>query len=149
MILPLRVLGRASANWILSGVAMGPISLRTWSHQVFLQFVASPDAGFQGDEGVDALPLISWGMPHDRGLGHLGMADQGALHLGGADAVAGDVDDVVDAAHEPVVAVLISPGAVAGEVHARELDEVGLLEAVVVSDRSSRIMPGQGFLITS
>ncbi len=29
MILPERVLGRAGAHWITSGVAVGPISLRT------------------------------------------------------------------------------------------------------------------------
>ena len=30
MILPERVLGSPGANWILSGEAMAPISLRTW-----------------------------------------------------------------------------------------------------------------------
>ncbi len=30
MILPDRVLGRPGANWIRSGEAIGPISLRTW-----------------------------------------------------------------------------------------------------------------------
>ena len=30
MILPERVLGRESAHWMASGVAMGPISFRTW-----------------------------------------------------------------------------------------------------------------------
>ncbi len=29
MILPLRVLGRPGAHWITSGVAIGPISVRT------------------------------------------------------------------------------------------------------------------------
>ena len=31
MILPERVFGSAGAQWITSGAAMGPISLRTWS----------------------------------------------------------------------------------------------------------------------
>src|SRR3954451_2259847 len=35
MILPERVLGRPGANWITSGEAIGPISLRTWATSSF------------------------------------------------------------------------------------------------------------------
>jgi hypothetical protein len=41
---------------------------------------------------------------------------QRALDLGGAQAVAGDVEHVIDAAGDPVVAILVAAGAVAGEV---------------------------------
>jgi hypothetical protein len=40
-----------------------------------------------------------------RGLGHLWVRDQRAFDLGGAHAVAGDVDHVVDPAGDPVIAV--------------------------------------------
>ena len=63
---------------------------------------------------------MSCGMGDDGGLATFRMADQRALDLGRADAVAGDVDHVVDAAHEPVIAVLVAPAAVAGEVHVRD-----------------------------
>ena len=51
-----------------------------------------------------------------RCLGDRGMVDQRRFDLGGGDAMAGDVHDVVDAAHEPEVAVLVDARAVAGEV---------------------------------
>ena len=52
MILPDRVFGSAGANWILSGTAMGPISLRTWFASSFSQLVALFDAVFQRHERV-------------------------------------------------------------------------------------------------
>jgi hypothetical protein len=53
-----------------------------------------------------ALELV--GAAHGGGLGDRdGVRDQRALDLGGADAVAGDVQHVVDAAHDPEVAVLV------------------------------------------
>ena len=53
-------------------------------------------------------PLMSCGIADDGGLGHLRVADQGALDLGGADAMARDVDHVVDPAGDPVVAVRVA-----------------------------------------
>jgi len=43
MILPERVLGSPGANWIRSGEAIGPISLRTQSRSSFLS-ASSPDS---------------------------------------------------------------------------------------------------------
>ncbi len=53
-------------------------------------------------------------------LGHGRVADQRALDLGGAQAVARDLDHVVDAPDDPEVAVLIALGRVAGGVLAGE-----------------------------
>jgi hypothetical protein len=47
--------------------------------------------------------------------------------------MAGDVDDVVDAAGDPVIAIGIAPAAVAGEVLALVGREIGLLETDVVA----------------
>ncbi len=55
MILPERVLGRPGAQWITSGVAMGPISLRTWATSSFFSASVYSSPGVQGDVGVDAL----------------------------------------------------------------------------------------------
>src|SRR5262249_21782377 len=68
-----------------------------------------------------------------RSLGDGRVRDERALDLGGTDAMTGDVQDVVDAAHDPVVAVLVAPRAVAGEVAARDIAEVLLPEALVVA----------------
>ena len=46
--------------------------------------------------------------------------------------MARDVDDVVGAAHDPEIAVLVENAGVAGQVIAGEAGEVGLLEALVV-----------------
>jgi hypothetical protein len=53
-----------------------------------------------------------------RRLGHGGVEDQSALHLGGAHAVARDVDHIVHAAGDPVIPFPIAAGAVAGGVFA-------------------------------
>src|SRR3546814_10635705 len=45
--------------------------------------------------------------------------DQCAFHFGGADAVAGDVDHVINAPGDPVIAVSVAAAAIAGEIHAR------------------------------
>ena len=61
------------------------------------------------------------------------MADQRAFHLGRADTVAGDVHDVVNAAHQPVIAIRIGPAAVTREIDVRIHREVGVDESVVVA----------------
>src|SRR5207253_3222218 len=66
-------------------------------------------------------------------LGHARMRDERALDLHRAETVAGDVHDVVDAAHHPEVAVLVAACAVAGEVHAGNLAPVLLDVALVVA----------------
>ena len=71
------------------------------------------------------------------------MGDEGGLDFHGAEAVAADVDDVVDAAHEPEVAVFVAAGAVAGEVGAGDLGEVGFDETFVVAvDGAGHGWPG-------
>jgi hypothetical protein len=81
------------------------------------------------------------------GLGDGVVQDQGALDLGGAHPVARDVDDVVDPAGDPVIAVLVPAAAVAGEILARIGGEIGLEEAFV-SPQTPRIWPGQLSVMT-
>src|SRR5262249_22010769 len=60
-------------------------------------------------------------------------------------AVAGDVDDVVDAAGDPVIAVSVAAAAVAGEVLVRIGREIGFLEALVIAiDRAHLAGPAIG-----
>ena len=116
MILPLRVLGRESVKRIWSGLARLPICLPTQADQFLLEFVGRLTAGFQRDERGDALALDLVGHRTHGRLGDRVVGDQGALDLGGPQAVAGDVDHVVDSAHDPEVAIVVAAGAVAGEV---------------------------------
>ena len=124
MILPLRVLGRESVKRMSSGRARAPISLTTWARSSWRSASLGGLARLERDEGGDRLALQVVGLADDGGLGHLGVADQGALDLHRREPVAGDVQDVVDAAHDPVVAVLVAAGAVAGEVAAGDLAPV-------------------------
>ncbi len=94
---------------------------------------------------MDALALDLVGDADHGGLGHGGVGDQGALDLRRAQAVAGDVDDIVDAAHEPDVALLVHPGAVPGGVDPGELGEIGLAEAVRIAiNPAHQARPGVG-----
>src|SRR3546814_468203 len=113
-------------------------------HQLLAQLLALLFAGHQGYVGVDALALDVVRETDHRGLGHLWVQHQRAFHLGGADAVAADVDHVVDAASNPVVAVGVAAAAVAAEVHARIGLEVGVDEALVVAMHGAHLAgPGK------
>ena len=68
MILPERVFGRPGANWITSGVAIGPISWRTQCDQFLAQMFARLDAVHQRHIGVDALALDVVRIADDGGL---------------------------------------------------------------------------------
>ena len=106
MILPLRVLGSASVKRISSGWASAPISLRDPVDQLLLQRVRSACGPLASvTNAAMPWPFISCGMPTHRGLGDRGVGDQRAFDLHRAQAVAGDVEHVVDAAHDPEVAV--------------------------------------------
>ena len=80
----------------------------------------------------------------DGGLGHLVVAHEGALHLCGADAMAGDIHHVIHAAEQPVIAVGIHAAAVAGEIHVLVRGEIGVHEALVVAPgRAHDARPGR------
>ncbi len=70
------------------------------------------------------------------------MRDEGALDLGCAHAMTRHVQDIVDAAGDPVVTVLVAPRAVAREILAGELTEVGVEEALMIAvDRAHLSRP--------
>ena len=67
------------------------------------------------------------------------MADQRAFDFGGAHAVARDIDHIVDAARDPVIAVLVAAAAVSGEIFAAVGAEIGQLEAFVIAIDRARL----------
>ena len=129
--------------WITSGAANAPIAWRTCSLSAPCELPprrrrrARPAVSTH--VGVDALALDRVREADHRRLGHRLVRHERALDLGGAEPVPGHVQHVVDAAGDPVVAVLVAPAAVAGEVVARVLREVGLLEALVVAAHRARL----------
>ena len=90
-----------------------------------------PAAG--NDEAEDRLAGDRVGLADDRRLGDALVADERALDLGRADAVAGDVHHVVDAPKQPVVALVVALAAVADEVLAGVAAPVGFLVALGIA----------------
>src|SRR5262249_8256607 len=88
---------------------------------------------FQGYEGRDRLPFNFVRSADDGCFRHLWMRHQRRFHFHGAQAMAGDVDDIVNAPHDPEIPVLIFAGPVAGEVNARYVRPVLLHIAIRVS----------------
>ena len=115
---------------------MGPMTVLTWVTSSFFNASLFVDPRLQRDKGIDSLSLDLMRISDDRRLGDRRVRHQGALDLGGSDPVTGDIDDVVDSAHEPVVAVRIFPGPVPGEIDAREDGEIRFLESLPVLDHS-------------
>src|SRR4051794_19127270 len=110
--------------------------------ELLAQILGWLDAGHQGHIGVDALALDVVREANHGGLRNLLVRHQRAFDFGGTHAVAGDVDDVVDAPGDPVITVGIAPAAVAGEVLALVGREISLLEAGVVAiDRAHLARP--------
>ena len=92
-----------------------------------------------------AWPVVASFAPTTAASATAGWLDQRVLDLGGRDAVARDVHDVVDPAQQPEVAVLVALGAVAGEVAAGEARPVRLPVALVVAvDAAQHAGPGLG-----
>ena len=135
MILPLRVLGRPGAHWITSGVAIGPISLRTCLTSSLRSSSVASTPVLKRDVGVDALTLDVVRESHHRRFADRRVADQGALDFGRSHPVAGNVDHVVHSAQQPVVAVLVLAASVAREIQSFVGAEVRLDEPVVVAPR--------------
>src|SRR3546814_17361877 len=59
--------------------------------------------------------------------------DQCDYHFGGADAVAGDVDHVINAPGDPVIAVSVAAAAIAGEIHAGVGAEIGIDKELMIA----------------
>src|SRR5205807_2163655 len=67
-----------------------------------------------------------------RAFRHVGVAGEHFLHGAGRQSVAGHVDDVIDAGHDPDIAVVIDEAGVARQVVAGVAAEVALTVTVVV-----------------
>ena len=109
MILPERVFGRLSPKRMSFGLAIGPISLPTQSRSSFAIFSASAPVGprlLQHDERAHGLAGHVVGTADHRRLGDQRIRHQRRLDFHRAEPVPGDVQHVVDAAHDREVAGL-------------------------------------------
>ncbi len=78
------------------------------------------------------------GTPDDGGFGHTGVADESAFDFGGADSVAGDIEDIVDTTDDPEVSVFVLTAAVAGEVGPFDLAPIGFLEPLGIAPQAAK-----------
>ena len=106
--------------------------------QGFLEFGACLGGAFEGDEGGEGLAFERIGFADDGGFGHVFVANQGAFDFGGADAVAGDVENVVNASHNPEIAVFILAATVAGKVAAGDFAPIGLAESLGIAPDAAK-----------
>jgi hypothetical protein len=130
-ILPERVFGSRGTTMASLKAATGPILSRT-----------SATSSFSISAAMRVTPAFSTTKPQAPALQLVGDADHGAfgdvrmggehlLHAAGRQAVAGDVDDVVGAAHDVEIAVLVDEAGIGGLVVAGEVGEVAFAEALV------------------
>ena len=126
-ILPERVFGRRLTVMASLNAATGPILSRTSCDAFLLDLGGrAVDAGLQHDEAARHLALQLVLDAEHRAFGDVLVRGQHLLHAAGRKPVAGDVDDVVGAAHHVDVAVLVDEAGVRGLVVAGELGEVAL-----------------------
>ena len=90
-------------------------------------------AAFQRHEHRHRLTLHVVRTAHRGRLGHQRVAHQGAFDLDRGQPVAGDVEHVIDPPHDPVVAVGVLSGVVAGQILPRHAGPVGLAKPLVVA----------------
>ena len=120
MILPERVFGRSSVKRIDFGLAIGPIVAATWSRSSSTRASLGSLPDRRITNAAMAWPGVASVFPTTAASATAGWLDQRALDLGGGDVVTGDEHHVVDPTEEPVVALVVALGAVAGEVLALE-----------------------------
>jgi len=112
--------------------------------QFFTKRGLGAEATLEGDEATSAWPLRSSGRPTTGGLRNLFMADKGALNLRGANPMAGNIQDIIDAAHNPEIAVFVLPAAITGEVAALDLAPIRIFVALRIAPEAAQ-HAGPGF----
>lgn len=87
-------------------------------------------AGFEDHKAERRLALQGIGHADHRAFGDIGMAGEDFFHLAGGEAMAGDIDDVIGAAHHPDIAIGVDHPGIGGVVIAGVVLQIGLAEAL-------------------
>lgn len=115
--LPRPRLGKIHHDKDLFGRSKGTDTFPYLEDEIFPRLFVVGIAGvFEGDKGSHGLTGEFVRHAHHGGLGYQGGFDEGSFDLGGGEAVTGDVDDIVDAATDPVISFVITGGAISGEL---------------------------------
>lgn len=132
MIFPERVLGRSGTTKMAFGAANGPIDLRTCRIKSFLVWSEPSLPSLSATNALTAWPVSSSFTPTTAASATasgsrrqslpratedgLTVLDERCFNFGSRQTVATDVDDVVDAASDPVVTFVVAPSAVPGKL---------------------------------
>ena len=98
-----------------------------------LEFIARLMAGLKRAEGCDTRSFDFVWHADNGGFYNSVVADQRGFDFHRPESVAGHVDDIVDAAHDPEVATIIPPCAIAREIHSLDAAEVGVDESFSIA----------------
>src|SRR5262249_28949220 len=130
--LPERVLGSASTIATVFEEGHRPDALADEGDELRGDvFARAVDAGLEHREADRDRAFELVGNADDRAFGDVVVAGDDLFQLAGGEAMAGDVDHVVDPAHPIDVAVLVEIPSVGGQVVARVAREVGLYEPLL------------------
>ena len=97
------------------------------------KIVAWLDPCVQCDIAINALSLNIVRKTDDGGFGNQVVQHQRAFHLCGAHAVTRYVDNIIDAARDPVIIITVAAASIASKIFARIVAEIGLHKTVMVA----------------
>ena len=98
-----------------------------------MQCIGGVSTCVERDIAINALPLNIMREPNDSRLSNQFVEYQGAFNLRRAHAMPRNIDDIVDPAGNPVIAVVVATAAVASEIFALIGRKIRLHETVVIS----------------
>ena len=101
--------------------------------QVGEQLCALLDPRSKGDKGINGLTFDRVRHTDHGRFVDMGVRDQSRFDLRGTQAMAGDIDHVVEPPHDPVIAVLVTAGPVASIVAAGKFFEIGAMETLRIA----------------
>lgn len=84
--------------------------------ELFAQCLAGGMALLESHKGIHSLASELIGHANDSSLGNNVMFDEGGLNFRGRETVTTDVDDIIDTSPDPVEALVVSTGAITGEL---------------------------------
>jgi len=85
-------------------------------NEILAKLIVELVSVLDGDEGVDGLAGQLVVDADDGCFGDCVVLNQGGFDFGGGETVAGDIDDVVDTASDPVVALVVTASSVTSEL---------------------------------
>ena len=115
MILPLRVLGTSGTTTTSRGLAIGPIAFATWLRRPAADVAPEIPVFQRTTNATIACPVLGSVTGQTPASTTAGCETERRLDLDRGEQVPGDVEGVVRPPEDPDVAVVVIPGAVAGE----------------------------------